>query len=213
MNCIEWSLIRIKEKKSNFGGFLGFLPLIRKVSTSKVFQAGALGKEANSWSTSGPRAFMAGLEAMMQAGGAGKGARTMLDALLPAAEALLAEQGLKGAAEAAKAGAEATKEMKPKAGRSENVPESVLKGNADPGAMAASIFFDALTWRPTFEYPEPGTLNVSVNPCGSPSCIALFPKQGLGLPHLEGYKSHTLCQARGVELSAIGDFGDRKSVV
>lgn len=107
--------------------------------------SGALGKEANSWSTSGPRAFMAGLEAMMQAGGAGKGARTMLDALLPAAEALLAEQGLKGAAEAAKAGAEATKEMKPKAGRSENVPESVLKGNADPGAMAASIFFDALT--------------------------------------------------------------------
>ncbi|CAE7610697.1 dhaK [Symbiodinium sp. CCMP2592] len=107
--------------------------------------SGALGKEANSWSTSGPKAFMAGLEAMMHAGGAGKGARTMLDALLPAAEALLADRGLQGAAEAAKAGAEATKEMKPKAGRSENVPESVLKGNADPGAVAASIFFDALT--------------------------------------------------------------------
>ena len=41
-------------------------------------------------------------------------------------------------------------------------------------------------------------------PCGSPSCIDFFPKQGLGLPRLEGYKSHTL---RGVELSAIGDFG------
>ena len=37
--------------------------------------------------------------------------------------------------------------------------------------------------------------------------IGLFPKQGLGLPHLEGYKSHTLCQARGVEISAIRELG------
>ena len=60
---------------------------------------------------------------MMQAGGASAGSRTMLDALLPAAEALVAGKSLAEAAEAAKAGQEATKTMAPRAGRSENVPK------------------------------------------------------------------------------------------
>lgn len=98
---------------------------------------------SNSWS-SGPAALKAGLQAMMDAGGAAPGARTMLDALVPAADALVEQKGLAGAAAAAKEGTEKTKSMKPKAGRSENVPESVLKGVPDPGAKAAELVFAAL---------------------------------------------------------------------
>lgn len=72
-------------------------------------------------------ALQAGLQAMMDAGGAAPGtwhmpsesvplgARTMLDALVPAADALIEKKGLPGAHAAAKQGAEATKTMKPKA--------------------------------------------------------------------------------------------------
>lgn len=98
---------------------------------------------SNSWS-SGPAALKAGLQAMMDAGGAAPGARTMLDALVPAADALVEQKGLAGAAAAAKEGTEKTKSMKPKAGRSENVPESVLKGVPDPGAKAVELVFAAL---------------------------------------------------------------------
>ncbi|CAJ1362250.1 unnamed protein product [Effrenium voratum] len=104
---------------------------------------GMSGKMEGGWAKGGD-AFMAGLEAMMEAGGASPGYRTMLDALVPAAEALKEGKGLAGAASAAKEGAEATKTMKPRAGRSENVPEKVLQGNADPGAKAAEIFLAAL---------------------------------------------------------------------
>merc|ERR1712151_51689 len=90
----------------------------------------------NSWSASGPRAFRDGLQSLMDAGGASTGSRTMLDALVPAAEALLAGHGFSGAKAAAKAGAEATKFMPPRAGRSENVPKSVWTGVPDPGATA-----------------------------------------------------------------------------
>lgn len=100
---------------------------------------------SKSWAAGGPAAFTAGLEAMMQAGGAGKGSRTMLDALVPAAEALVAGEGLAGAKTKAEEGADATKDMAPKAGRTENVPEAVWKGVEDPGAKAAALFFAALS--------------------------------------------------------------------
>jgi len=98
----------------------------------------------NSWQDAGGKAFMAGLQAMMDAGGASEGSRTMLDALVPAAKALADGKSLSEAAAAAASGAEATKTMVPRAGRSENVPESAWRGNADPGAQAGQIFFAAL---------------------------------------------------------------------
>lgn len=100
------------------------------------------GKKA--WSEAGAQAFMDGLQAMMSAGGASTGSRTMLDALVPAAQALVDGRGLAGAKEAAAAGVEATKDMVPRAGRSENVPESMWRGVADPGAQAAAIVFSAV---------------------------------------------------------------------
>merc|ERR1712087_366104 len=72
----------------------------------------------STWQDDGAQAFMDGLQAMMDAGGAKKGSRTMLDAMVPAAEALLAGKGLAGAKDAAQAGMEDTKNIAPRAGRS-----------------------------------------------------------------------------------------------
>jgi dihydroxyacetone kinase len=106
--------------------------------------ASSLETSKQGWKDGGPQAFMDGLKAMMDAGGASVGSRTMLDALVPAAEALIAGKGLAGANIAAAAGAEATKTMAPRAGRTENVPESVWRNVPDPGARAAAIVFAAV---------------------------------------------------------------------
>eukprot|EP00747_Dinoflagellata_sp_TGD_P064877 gnl/TRDRNA2_/TRDRNA2_154102_c1_seq1.p2 gnl/TRDRNA2_/TRDRNA2_154102_c1~~gnl/TRDRNA2_/TRDRNA2_154102_c1_seq1.p2 ORF type:complete len:268 (+),score=73.73 gnl/TRDRNA2_/TRDRNA2_154102_c1_seq1:120-806(+) len=97
-----------------------------------------------SWAVSGAEAFADGLDAMMDAGGAKPGSRTMLDALVPAAEALAAGKGFAGAKAAAAEGSEKTKSMAPKAGRTENVPEKKWKGVPDPGSVAAAKVFAAL---------------------------------------------------------------------
>lgn len=122
------------------GGSSGVLLSIMFFGMASYFDQSAV----KTWSGAGGKAFMAGLEAMMSAGGAGKGSRTMLDALLPAGEALSEGLSLAEVKSKAEAGAEATKEMAPKAGRSENVSEAAWKGVVDPGAQAAAIFFAAL---------------------------------------------------------------------
>merc|ERR1712039_894202 len=98
-------------------------------------------KSGKGWKDGGGNAFKHGLEEMMAAGGATTGSRTMLDALVPAAEALIGGKGFAGAKDAAVAGCEATRNMKPRAGRSENVPEAMWKSVPDPGAKAASLVF------------------------------------------------------------------------
>jgi len=126
---------------NSMGGSSGVL-----MSIMFIGMAAELSKSGSkSWAEAGPKAFMAGLEAMMAAGGASKGSRTMLDALLPAAEALLEGKGLAGASAAADGGVEATKNTPPSAGRSENVPESKWRGIEDPGAKAVSIVFAAIS--------------------------------------------------------------------
>jgi dihydroxyacetone kinase len=122
------------------GGSSGVLLSIMFTGMAASFQKS--GK--NSWSAGGAQAFMDGLKDMMEAGGASTGMRTMLDALVPAAEALVAGKGLLGAKAASEAGCAATKNMVPRAGRSENVPESAWKSCVDPGAKAAAMVFDAL---------------------------------------------------------------------
>lgn len=97
----------------------------------------------------------AGLVAMFE-GGIGKlhkqsraqiGDKTMMDAFLPALEALKSAdpaQGftaaLKKAAEAAAQGAEATKTMRAKFGRARNLGDRVI-GHPDPGAVSVSLMF------------------------------------------------------------------------
>ena len=97
------------------------------------------------------RAFLAGCQGMSDLGGAGKGDRTMMDAIWPAAETFAAsvkagetgDQAWANAVSAAKEGAQATRQMAPRRGRSSYLGQRVL-GHADPGAVAVGIWLEAL---------------------------------------------------------------------
>lgn len=104
----------------------------------------------------GPKAWSAALteahRSVAEVGGAKVGDRTMLDALVPAAEAFdqALKQGrkypdaLKNALNAARAGAARTAELKPRRGRSSYLGDRAL-GHVDPGAEAVVIWLDAVT--------------------------------------------------------------------
>jgi dihydroxyacetone kinase len=96
-------------------------------------------------------AFLAGCTAISELGGASRGDRTMLDALLPAADAFqkLVSSGasvrdaLSAAVTAAEAGAKATIGMSAKRGRSSYLGDRVL-GYSDPGAEAVVVWLRAI---------------------------------------------------------------------
>eukprot|EP00934_Nitzschia_sp_Nitz4_P007566 Nitzschia sp. Nitz4//scaffold2_size372955//29228//31018//NITZ4_000360-RA/size372955-exonerate_protein2genome-gene-0.235-mRNA-1//1//CDS//3329546587//7556//frame0 len=91
------------------------------------------------------QAFQEGVDAICLIGGATVGSRTMLDALIPAAQALVTSANLGTAAEQAKLGAEGTAKMNvASAGRSNYLSSEQLKGTPDPGAMAVAIVLGAL---------------------------------------------------------------------
>ncbi|RZF23734.1 dihydroxyacetone kinase subunit DhaK [Paraburkholderia sp. UYCP14C] len=102
---------------------------------------------ARQWAT----AFSAGIDGLMELGGAKPGDRTMVDALKPAADALhdaLAQgasthAALQAAADAANEGASRTASMHPRRGRSSYVGERAL-GHADPGAHAVALWLAAI---------------------------------------------------------------------
>lgn len=84
-----------------------------------------------------------GLARMQEIGGAELGARTMVDALHPALEAL--ESSMEDAARAARAGAEHTATIvKAKAGRASYINAQQLEGHIDPGAEAVARLFEHL---------------------------------------------------------------------
>jgi ATP-dependent dihydroxyacetone kinase len=88
-------------------------------------------------------ALRAGLDRVMQVGGAEPGHRTMIDALAPALAAL--STGVKPAATAARAGANATASMvRAKAGRASYLSEDKLAGHNDPGAEGVARLFEHL---------------------------------------------------------------------
>jgi triose/dihydroxyacetone kinase / FAD-AMP lyase (cyclizing) len=90
-------------------------------------------------------AFKAGVDAVSFYGGATVGARTMLDALVPAAIALVGTQSLLEAATKARQGADGTANMKvATAGRSNWLSEGSLEGTPDPGAIAVAVVFEAI---------------------------------------------------------------------
>jgi ATP-dependent dihydroxyacetone kinase len=88
-------------------------------------------------------AFADGVAAIGDLGGAQPGDRTMLDALVPASEALSRTASLQAAAAAAEAGAEATAAMAPRVGRASYLGERAM-GFPDAGAVAATIWLRAL---------------------------------------------------------------------
>jgi dihydroxyacetone kinase len=85
----------------------------------------------------------AGLERVMQVGGATPGDRTMIDALAPALAAL--PKGVQAAAKAAREGADATARMvRAKAGRASYLAPDKLRGHNDPGAEGVTRLFEDL---------------------------------------------------------------------
>lgn len=87
----------------------------------------------------------AGADAIILYGGANVGSRTMLDALVPAADALLESKDLSAAAAKAKEGADSTASLKAaSAGRSNYLSEETLVGTPDPGAAAVFLVLQEL---------------------------------------------------------------------
>ena len=116
------------------GGTSGVLLSIFAAAAGRAVASGA------SW----PAALREGVKQMQFYGGARPGDRTMLDALMPAVEALERGASLNEAARAARAGAEATAAMTTaRAGRSSYLARSTLQGVADPGAVAIAAAFEA----------------------------------------------------------------------
>lgn len=101
----------------------------------------ALGDDAEVTQDQLAQAFAAGVSAVGQLGGAQAGDKTMLDALLPAAEALATS--FDGAANAARAGAEATVPLQARKGRASYLGERSI-GHQDPGATSSALLVEAL---------------------------------------------------------------------
>ena len=104
-----------------------------------IFFAAAGDASANGLDAIG--ALRAGLDRIQQVGGAAPGDRTMIDALMPALDAL--SEGIDKAAAAARAGAEQTAAMRTaKAGRASYIAAEQLAGHNDPGAEAVARLFE-----------------------------------------------------------------------
>lgn len=105
-------------------------------------------------------AVEAGCASIRQIGGAERGDRTMLDALLPAVEALAeahregasAPRALRAAADAAMAGADATAEVAAALGRASYLGARAI-GHPDPGARAVALVLRAMAKRLGEERP------------------------------------------------------------
>jgi dihydroxyacetone kinase len=120
--------------------------LIRAAARLRSAPAEALA-DPSAWA----EALKAGSVGVMELGGAGRGDRTMLDALLPACDALAdglaagraPDAALAEAADAAEAGARATAALTPRRGRSSYLGQRAV-GHPDPGAEAVAVWVRAL---------------------------------------------------------------------
>jgi dihydroxyacetone kinase len=91
------------------------------------------------------QALADGVAAMERYGGATRGDRTMLDALIPAARVLRDGGSLNEAAAASQTGADSTAELPAaRAGRASYVGSEHLVGVTDPGAQAIAVIFRAI---------------------------------------------------------------------
>lgn len=124
------------------GGTIGSLTMTFLEAAADSFQREAKYSRGPQWRA----AVFDGTQALMQHGGAQVGDRTLVDALKPAADVLASSGGsLVEAARAARVGCESTKSMTTaRYGRSRYVPATQLLNQADPGAYAIVIIFEAL---------------------------------------------------------------------
>lgn len=101
----------------------------------------ALGDAAEVSAEELTKALRAGVEAVMALGGAAPGDKTMIDALVPAVDAL--GTGFAAARTAAEQGALATTPLQARKGRASYLGERSI-GHQDPGATSASLLIGAL---------------------------------------------------------------------
>ncbi|MEU5046490.1 dihydroxyacetone kinase subunit DhaL [Streptomyces griseorubiginosus] len=101
----------------------------------------ALGDAAEVSAEQLTEALRAGVEAVMTLGGAAPGDKTMIDALVPAVDAL--GSGLAAARTAAEEGALATTPLQARKGRASYLGERSI-GHQDPGATSAALLIAAL---------------------------------------------------------------------
>lgn len=130
--------------RSETGGSSGALYSLLLLGFGDGFDDGVTSIDA---ATAAP-AFAAGVASLRELGGADVGDATMVDALVPASEALsaAAESGSADVAtavvDAAKEGAESTKDLIASLGRASYVGERG-KGVPDPGAVAVTLWLEA----------------------------------------------------------------------
>jgi dihydroxyacetone kinase len=113
--------------------------------------AAALEQSGGATATQWAAAFGAGVEGLMELGGARPGDRTMVDALKPAADALQSAlagsteigAALQATVDAASEGTAQTASMHPRRGRSSYVGDRAL-GHVDPGAHAVVLWLAAI---------------------------------------------------------------------
>lgn len=139
MNCIGQQLAR------GMGGSSGvLLSILFTAAATRWREQGDGHPVKQRWHA----ALTHGVARMQHYGGAARGDRTLLDALLPALDVLDTASGCvdwAAMAQAARQGADATAEMTTgRAGRSAYVPAEHLAGHNDPGAEAVARVFEAL---------------------------------------------------------------------
>ena len=101
----------------------------------------ALGDEAEVSEAQLAEALRAGVDKVMALGGAAPGDKTMIDALVPAVDAL--GDGFGAARTAAEEGAEATTPLQARKGRASYLGERSI-GHQDPGATSSALLIAAL---------------------------------------------------------------------
>ncbi|MEU9601651.1 dihydroxyacetone kinase subunit DhaL [Streptomyces sp. NPDC048109] len=101
----------------------------------------ALGDSAEVSAEQLAEALQAGVDAVRTLGGAAPGDKTMVDALVPAVDAL--GDSFAAAGTAAAEGAEATTPLQARKGRASYLGERSI-GHQDPGATSSALLFEAL---------------------------------------------------------------------
>ncbi|NKJ44297.1 dihydroxyacetone kinase subunit DhaL [Novosphingobium sp. SG720] len=130
--------------RRSLGGTSGPLYAMAVLRAARALEQEADPADPAAWA----RALDAGCQGMMALGGAAPGDRTMLDALVPATAALAQSDGIwtqRVAAmhAAAQAGADATRAMIPRKGRSSYIGDRAA-GHPDPGAVGVALWMGAI---------------------------------------------------------------------
>ncbi|MGF6660662.1 dihydroxyacetone kinase [Paraburkholderia atlantica] len=128
------------------GGTSGSLYAVMLLRAAAALEPSG-GTTARQWAT----AFCAGVDGLMELGGATPGDRTMVDALKPAADALSdalaqgasTDAALQATIAAASDGTSRTASMHPRRGRSSYVGDRAI-GHVDPGAHAVALWLAAI---------------------------------------------------------------------